>query len=1060
MDLSIKYYNKELKYSKDSEKELELEYIDHWDISKYGPKKISVSIDNQKDNKDKQINVSIEKIGIYEQFLDNHNNYLIAENTLTKNRRIKIFIYSPIIIKNKTFDSFKIIFSNEEEGNYSVLLMPNNIIGIPFKYQNDKSSFILYTIKNNNLTDINNNNNNNMENKISFNMKDFTECDEENETFSVIQIGEKVFHMKLIKKFNNLKEILITFQYCIVNCLPCELIIENIKEGKNIKIKKFKQHFIDFYSDLDTELIFKIKIGEEFYSSRRTQYFKMNEKNEGGNHYFTIFSNENKTQSFKLSIQYNKSKNTKLLIIYAESILYNDSGIGFNIKSQNENSSLCFDIGDKLYLISSQIKDIKKAWIQLSNDKFLSNNITLDDIIESKPSYKLNLVNKSHELNLIIKSSMSYISIRNNPSFKENIMTMIYRIYPKCRITNLLKAKHVLICEGNNKNKSIRIIPFQQINFNFFEKGQNITLSIGLLNEKENKCTSPVEFRLTKYGIFSFCRDDILFNIEVKESDIEGIIDIYIVETNFNNAKIIVENLSSFNFNVVQDKYDKYIQNISPNDKQILKIYDQNNNYFKFKNLEINKSYRFYLDFLKDEDKNYLDKIVFVKQSNGIKMKITILNKNDFYNLNKTIINLNLTLKIDQIIISIIADNEFKNKKLRDYQRNELLLLKFSKFKLEYNLAHQSGLFEKDKINLKIFLENFDSFNQVSKYGKFSLVFQNISSPISYIEGEFINYKKSSMSKINNLEFKIGQLGLNIDPDFIEEVINFFENILYRMEISNFNVDELFIVNNTNNKDIKIGKQIRKYQKENIVCYCTNISFPEIDIKFQLTEVGLSKLLFEKVKCSDFFIWLGYGLVGKEQDLYLKKPVIHPYVGSFKNLMQKIILMYKEQISSEIINIGLKGLWGQIQQFFVNRNKGDKNCTEVQNNRYRAPRAFYQKYKYYKIYNKDDAFYFDKLENKYNFSFNEVYLCEMIKGDKNIYVFTNIFFYVFIDKSFEISSKIEYASINNVISEQDSILVYFNEEGKKKNNVDNLYVFCEKNDLAEKVEKLLNDKYK
>ena len=1052
MDLNIKYHKNEFKCLKESE--VELEYINDWDITKYGTKKILVSIINQNISTDNQLNISIEKIGIYEQYFDYYNNYLIAENTLSKNRRVKISIYSPIIIKNKTFDSFQVIFSNENQGNYSVLLKSNGIIGIPFSYHNDDSLFSLNIINNNNLNDTNNNN---TQNKISFNLKDFIECNDEKDTFPVIPFGEKVFHMKLIEKLNNLKEILITFQYCIVNCLPCSIIIENIREKKSIKIKKFTQHFIDFYSDLDTELIFKIKIREEFYTSVSTKYFQMNKKNEGGNHYFTVFSNKNKTQSFKLSIQYNKSKNINLLIIYPESILYNDSGIDFNIVSQNEKSTLCYDIGNKFYLISSQIKDIKKAWIQLTNDKFISNRIILDDIIESKPFYKLNLENNEHKLNLILKTSMSYISIRNNPSFKENIMTMIYRIYPICRITNLLKSKNILICENNNKSKFINISSLQQINFNFFEKGKDITLSIGLLNFGENKCSPPVDFKLTKYGIFSFCRQNTLFNIEVKESSIGGIIDIFIVETNLDNAKIIVENLSSFNFNVVQEKYEQFVQSIAPNDKQILKIYEENNNYFIFKSVENNKSYRFKFNFLKEEDKNYLDKIVFIKQSNGIKMKCTILNKNDFYKLNKTISNINLLLKIENIIISIIADNEFKNKKLRNYQRKELLLIKLSAFKIEYNLMHQSGLFEKDKIKLKIFLENFALYNQISKFGKFSCVFKNISTPMSYIETDILNHKKNSMSKINNLEFKMGKLGLNIDPNFIEETINFFENILYRMEIINFNVDEIFL---SDDRDAKVTKQFENYQKDNTVCYSTNISFPEVDIKFQLTEVGLGKLLFQKANCSDFFVWLGYGLVGKEQDLYLKKPMINSYLGSYNNLIQKIMLIYNEQLKSEITNIGLKGLWGQIEQFFLSSNKTNKHCTEVQNNRYRIPRAFYGKYKYYKNYSKDEALYFDKLENKYNFEKNEVYLCGIIKGEKNIYVFTSIFFYVFIDKSLEISSKVEYASIDKVISEQENILVYFNEEGKKKNGINELSIFCENNDIAENVVKLLNEIYK
>ena len=287
MDLNIKYNKSQLKCPKESK--IELEYIN--DISQLGPKTISVSINN-KNNQDSHINnefnIFIEKLGIYEHFFENNNNYLIAENTLSKDRRINTSIYSPIIIKNKTFDSFRVIFKNESEGNYSIILKSNDIIGVPLNYNIEDTSFSLYIIDEKNLDTIDTPN---IQNKINFNLKDFIDCVNENESFPVIPFGNKVFHMKLIKKLNNLNEILITFQYCIVNCLPCSIIIENKKENKSIKIKRFTQHFIDFYSDPDTDLIFKIRIKNEYYSSVSTKYFKMTKKNESGNNYFTIFYN-------------------------------------------------------------------------------------------------------------------------------------------------------------------------------------------------------------------------------------------------------------------------------------------------------------------------------------------------------------------------------------------------------------------------------------------------------------------------------------------------------------------------------------------------------------------------------------------------------------------------------------------------------------------------------------------------------------------------------------------------------------------------------------------------
>ena len=1049
MNLIIKYNNNEFKCSEGSK--LELEYINDWNISKLGPKKITVSInDKNNNNKNNEFNIYIEKLEVYEHYFENYNNFLIAENTLSKDRRIIISIYSPMIIKNKTFDNLQIKFINEELGNSFMLLKSNDIIGIPLKYYNNDTSFTINLINKHNLNDKSN------QNLIKFNLKDFIESPNDNETLSIIPFEDKVFHMKLIKKLNNLKEILITFQYCIINCLPCELIIENQREKKSITIKKFNQHFIDFYSDPDTELKFKIKIGDEYFESVNTKYFKMTKINQSGNNYFTMFYNKNKTQSFKLSLQYNKSKNRNVLIIYSEYILYNECGIDFNIISKNENSPLCFNIGNQLYLISSQINDIKKVWIQLKNEKYTSNKITLDDIIEAKPYYNLKLENNEYKLDLIIRTNMSYISIRNNPNFKENIMTMIFKIYPICRVTNLLTSKNVLICEEKNKNNYIIIKTLKQINFNFFEKGKNIALSLGILNINDNKCSPLIQFKLTSFGIFSFCVENTLFNIEVKDS-ITGIIDIFIVETNIDNAKIIIENLSNNNFSIYQDGYEKFCHIISRNDKQILKIYDQNYRYFIIKNRENDKNYRFsFISFKEEEHIKEIDGIVFIKESNGMKMKLIILNKKDFQKINNTIMNFNVVIDIQKILISAIGDNEFKNKKLRNYQRNELLLLNLSKFKIEYKLEHHSGLINNDKVNIKIILDTFSLFNQISKYGKYSCVCKNITSPMSYIHTEIFNYKNSSMSKINKFMFQMAKLKLDIDPHFIEEVINFFENILYRMGIINFNVDEIFL---HRNRDFKVRKQFENYQKENPICYGINISFPDIDINFELTEIGLGKLLSEKANCSNFFVWLGYGLVGKEQNIFLKKPIINSHLGSFNSLIQKILIIYKDEASSEIINIGLKGLWGQIQQFFVNPNKTSKDCLEVQKNRIRPPRALYGKYKYFKNYNKDDAKYFYNLENKYQFEKNGCYIYELIKGKKNIYIFTNTFFFVFTDVTYDLCSKVEYASIDKIIVDQVNLVIYFNSEGKKKNNTNSLSIFCEMNSIVENIEKTLNEKY-
>jgi len=102
MDLIINYNRNDFRCYQQSK--LELNYINDWDVSKLGPKNISVAINDRNNsnlNNDNKFIIFIDKLGIYEHYLD--NKFLIAENTLSKNRTIIISICGQIIIKNKTF---------------------------------------------------------------------------------------------------------------------------------------------------------------------------------------------------------------------------------------------------------------------------------------------------------------------------------------------------------------------------------------------------------------------------------------------------------------------------------------------------------------------------------------------------------------------------------------------------------------------------------------------------------------------------------------------------------------------------------------------------------------------------------------------------------------------------------------------------------------------------------------------------------------------------------------------------------------------------------------------
>jgi hypothetical protein len=422
--------------------------------------------------------------------------------------------------------------------------------------------------------------------------------------------------------------------------------------------------------------------------------------------------------------------------------------------------------------------------------------------------------------------------------------------------------------------------------------------------------------------------------------------------------------------------------------------------------------------------------------------------------------NFCIKLNIEKILISLIGDNEFKDKKLRNYERHELLLMQLNKSIIDFHLEHYSGLLDNDKINLKFFLENFSIYNQVSKYGKFSNVFKNISKPMIYIENELIDYKnRSSMSKIKKFQFNMAKLKLGIDPYFIEEIINFAENIFYRMEIINFNVDEIFL---HKNNDYKAEKLLEYYQKENSIYYGTNFSFPEFDVNFELNESGLDDLLIKKGNYPQYLVWLGHGLVGSEQNIYLKPPKLNSYSGSLGNLIQKIIQLYKDSADSEINKIGFKGFLGQIGQFFSYKNKLDKYCIDVQKKRIRFPRAFYDKYKYYKNYDEIDAIYFEKLENKFNLRKNPIYLTDIIIEKKYWFCFTNKYLIILLNENDLHSLNVDYSLVKEIkIVENNKLVVTYNEKGiKEKKNMNHITLYCENESNANKIKILLEEKSK
>jgi hypothetical protein len=1053
MNLIIRYYNNEFKIAPNEE--IALEYINKWDIKQYGPKQIVLLYDNKI-----KINIPIERIITLNHNIDN-NFFLVSDNILSKDRQINITIYSPIIFKNKSRYTLQLKLQNNNIGDKILNFEPDSVFGIPFSYYNTQTTFcfILVNSKSSNSTQ-KEKTNNNKSFSSSFYLNEIMNTEVHQRYRKNIHLpNRKILLMKMQRQIGQMRTIIIMSEYSIVNCLPCDIFVETDERG--LMVEKCSQQYIDFYSGSGLEMSIKILANNEYFFSKKKKLFEIQQKKEGN---YLKFRNKSNSQSFRLSLILKISQNEKekALIIYAESILHNNSGILFDIKSKNKNKSkntktqLCFRINDNLFLISSKISNsVKDSYFMLINNIFQSKKIKLQEVMEASPYYKLmmtsaNMNDKMHDfiLTLLIKRRMSYLYVENNPNFKENIMTIVYCILPICRITNLLKDKNFIVQDAIDKTKMMLVPPMKQIDFNFFNRGLNTKLNFGLSdpNDKNSLQISSVVFTFINYGIYTFCIGNNIFNLEIRESSSDGIIDIFIVETNLENAKIIVENLTDIVLTVYQLGYEKNQQKIKIQDKQILRVYDQNNPKFIF---EIgNKASTFeFTSFEEEQSETPINNnIVLIKESNGIKMNLKFYKIDVFNQFKSKISTLYFNFKINQIYISMIGDNEDRNERLDNYQRQEIMLFYLNGLNCSINWEQNLGLLGKDIITFNIALDKCELYNQLSQTGKFSLVFSNIGSPIIFLLAEMFYFKSGKVAKINKFEFLIQKIALFIDPQFINEILNFFQNIIYRMKIRNFNVDAVFLTPSNsmdeNEEDV--------YIKDNILCYGYNFDLPQLKIDFEITNLGLDQLLKQKLGYSFFYVWLANGLCGRKTGINVAKGNIPDFVGKINGALKTIYRHYKSKIVGEITSIGIKGFFGNFTKIFnfITTDKFSKDALK----RKRPPRAFYDKYKCFKSYNETDSIYFEKIESKYSFLMNKLYYKNIIKGLKKVYLFTDSCLLIFREEDLEIIDQIKYTKIKDTKEDKINIIINYNQivDGN------NIYkVNCEEKNICHKINKIL-----
>ena len=1021
---------------------IELEYINEYNKSKKVLKYISLIYD-----KEHKFEIPLEKIVTLRHTINNEIS-IISDNAISENRSINIYLYSPIIFKNKSIYPLQIKIENKDLGNAFILLNQNTISGIPLNYINKNTIFNFMLVKPKNDKNNQNAENNNDDYSGNFELSKILNINTDKNYKEKIKFKNKTLIMKLDHKITNVRTLIINTEYSIINCLPCDLTIHFTRNKHTIK--KCTQYFIDNNSDSELFVRFSLMTDYGQFTSNGIKILSL--KNNDEDNYIN-FKDKNNKENFYLKYYFKKNEEENTLIIYSEYILLNQSGIILSVYSKYKDKKFCFPVNNHILLMSliSSKNDYKEAKIQLLNDHYISSKISVSKLIETSPYIEIRMKNNENNdfLNLNIKNKFSYMSIINNNNFKENINTTIFTIIPSCRVSNLLSTKRFFICDYYYKDNLNIIGPLEKQNFHFYGKGINALLGISILTLDNNKCTHLIKFQF-KQGIYTLSTGDYTFNLEIRKNPSDGCIDVFVIENDIDNSQILLENLSDECLNIYRKDLEKFMQILSPKEIQPLKLYSLNSLDYMIETSNSILGINF--DTMGEQEKRIKlnNRILALIQANGIKMKITFYLIEEFNKLRSLSINNSYNININSISISIIGDNEFKDTKLNNYQRNELLLFVFNSIIFTINVEKTIGVLNKYSIQSNMIITDFCIYNQMSTKGKFSKIIYNTEPFLSiYTENDY--YKKSKIIKMKKEKITVSKLEVGIDPKFIIVLFDFWDNILYRMNITNFNVHPIFInqdkkENKNNNNDL-----IDEYKQSRILLNARIFKFPEIYMKFEITNLGLKELLKERIDCSDFYIWLAKGLVGRRHSLKLEASS-EPYNnGGLGFFFKKMYYILKAKIENQITEMGLKGLVGQFKNLFTY----DATALDaVKKNRDRVPRAFYGKFKYFKSYDRVDAFLIEGAFSSNPFLINKYYPVRVISGYKTFYLFTTLSMFLVTISTFDLIWNLDYFMIKEVKSNKNKVIVTYNQVIDSKTSC---AIDCETNEIAANIAKSLNE---
>ena len=954
----------------------------------------------------------------------NQNDFFISETSLSKARTIDIAIYSPIVFSNKTHETLTVICASEKKENYYIVIEPNTKKGVPFSYIQGGFYFLdegkLFTFGEILNTGVNG--------KYQKNV--------------IIQ-QKKTILMQLIRDVPNVRTISLIFEYSIVNCLPWKIFVrfQSYKQ-KIIEIEKCYQLDIDFL--IDGEVSFEFIINGEFYATNYANYYRLNSP------VLTFVSQRGN----KICLPYLvKEKNMrKELIIYSEYLISNVSGledIVIHSKDKKNNKNVIAKISNNLYLIPSNL-NLEVSFKLEYQSIFFSPNIELKALLEASGQYSFKLARKTDNKNgfqneyydLRLATSMSYVTIQNYPSFSETISTLVIEILPICTLFNFLPDKTVVMRYFGKQQLDL-VQPFSKKSFHFFGRGKNTKLNITVkpLNNDTEEWRVVTFNAVGKHTLFI---DDFFLNVEIRENNYNNVIEVYFREATPETAEIVIENKSDQVIAFTEEGFEENFQIIDKNAKEICKLYST---FEPILNIQSESIYqKLELNSIKERKNLSLNKkLILSTDSNGVNKKLTFYNYEDYYNIRPETQYTKFTISLPQIIITLIGDNEFYNTKLRNYTRKELILIILEGVYID--MVQKKNLTLKNKYNiLELVIKDINLCNQTGQFGKFPVALYNSTRPFFSLRSEYETFKNDKISKVHSLVFNFAKMHIGIDPNFLDATIKFYKNIIYRMDLLNFNVNNIFLPNTDSNALIGDNDIFNSY-----LIQATNVIIPKLNFTFEISKIDLNELLKEHFQCTSFLCFIISNLAGVNHEISLSYNNLKVFIGTLEEMIIKVLSTYQFEFYGKMSGIGLKGF----VLSFVNLFKHDeKRSTRVIADQRRIPRVFYGRFKYIKNYNMDHAIILKSTKNLRLFETN-YFFTNAVLGKNYVFVFTTLSMFI-LNSYYANCGNIDYFYIESAEVDPDNsnrIIIKYNQTIDKTNGID---IDCKEN-IAKKVVDMLNE---